>query len=143
MKNMKIVTKLTIGFILIDLLLIFSLYTGYSTAATIITVEDKVHYLGSYAKFTAVEFVIMMIITGGISVYMINMIKKTLAEVTKAAEALAVGKVDIKLEKKSNDEMGMLVEHFQNAINNIRYQAQIAQEVSDGWKYDGRCASKV
>ena len=132
MKNMKIVTKLTIGFILIDLLLIFSLYTGYSTAATIITVEDKVHYLGSYAKFTAVEFVIMMIITGGISVYMINMIKKTLAEVTKAAQALAEGKVDIKLEKKSNDEMGMLIEHFQNAINNVRYQAQIAQEVADG-----------
>ena len=67
MKNMKIVTKLTIGFILIDLLLIFSLYTGYSTAATIITVPDKEHYLGSYATFTAVEFVIMMIITGGIS----------------------------------------------------------------------------
>ena len=54
MKNMKIVTKLTIGFILIDLLLIFSLYTGYSTAATIITVPDKEHYLGSYATFTAV-----------------------------------------------------------------------------------------
>lgn len=132
MKNMKIVTKLTIGFILIDLLLIFSLYTGYSTAATIITVPDKEHYLGSYATFTAVEFVIMMIITGGISVYMINMIKKTLAEVTKAAQALALGKVDIKLEKKSDDEMGQLVEHFQGAIDNVRYQAQIAQEVADG-----------
>ena len=132
MKNMKIVTKLTIGFILIDLLLIFSLYTGYSTAATIITVPDKEHYLGSYATFTAVEFVIMMIITGGISVYMINMIKKTLAEVTKAAQALALGNVDINLVKKSDDEMGQLVEHFQGAIDNIRYQAQIAQEVADG-----------
>ena len=132
MKNMKIVTKLTIGFIIIDLLLIFSLYTGYSTAATIITVPDKEHYLGSYATFTAVEFVIMMIMTGGISVYMINMIKKTLAEVTKAAEALAMGKVDIKLVKKSDDEMGQLVEHFQDAIDNVRYQAQIAQEVADG-----------
>lgn len=132
MKNMKIVTKLTIGFIIIDLLLIFSLYTGYSTAATIITVPDKEHYLGSYATFTAVEFVIMMIMTGGISVYMINMIKKTLAEVTKAAEALAMGKVDIKLVKKSDDEMGQLVEHFQDAIDNVRYQAQVAQEVADG-----------
>lgn len=132
MKNMKIVTKLTIGFILIDLLLVFSLYTGYSTAETIITVPDKEHYLGSYATFTAVEFVIMMIITGGISVYMINMIKKTLAEVTKAAQALALGNVDINLVKKSDDEMGQLVEHFQGAIDNIRYQAQIAQEVADG-----------
>ena len=132
MKNMKIVTKLSIGFIFIELLLILSLYTGYSTAATIINVEDPVHYLGSYATFTAIEFVVMMIVTGGISIFMIRMIKRTLAEVTHAAQALAEGKVDIKLEKKSNDEMGMLIEHFQNAINNIRYQAQIAQEVADG-----------
>lgn len=132
MKNMKIVTKLALGFILIEVLLIVSLYTGYSTAATIINVEDPVHYLGSYATFTAIEFVVMMIITGGISIFMIRMIRKTLAEVTHAAQALAEGKVDIKLEKKSNDEMGQLIEHFQNAINNIRYQAQIAQEVADG-----------
>ena len=132
MKNMKIITKLSIGFIIIDLLLIVSLYTGYSTAATIINVDDPVHYLGSYATFTAIEFVITMIITVGISVFMIRLIKNTLAEVTKAAQALAEGKVDIKLEKKSNDEMGMLVEHFQNAVDNIRYQAQIAQEVADG-----------
>ena len=132
MKNMKIVTRLSIGFIIIDLLLIFSLYTGYSTAATIITVPDKEHYLGSYATFTAVEFIIMMIVTGGISFYMIRMIKKTLAEVTNAAAALAKGKVDIKLVKEANDEMGVLVDHFQDAINNIRDQAQIAQEVADG-----------
>ena len=132
MKNMKIVTKLSLGFILIEILLIVSLYTGYSTAATIINVEDPVHYLGSYATFTAIEFVVMMIVTGSISIFMIRMIKRTLAEVTQAAQALAEGKVDVKLEKKSNDEMGQLVEHFQNAINNIRYQAQIAQEVADG-----------
>jgi len=129
---MKIVTRLAIGFIIIDLLLVFSLYTGYSTAATIITVPDKEHYLGSYATFTAVEFIIMMIVTGGISFYMIKMIKKTLAEVTNAAAALAKGKVDIKLVKESDDEMGVLVDHFQDAINNIRDQAQIAQEVADG-----------
>ena len=129
---MKIVTKLALGFILIEVLLIVSLYTGYSTAATIINVEDPVHYLGSYATFTAIEFVIMMIVTCSISIFLIRMIKRTLAEVTQAAQALAEGKVDIKLEKKSNDEMGQLVEHFQNAINNIRYQAQIAQEVADG-----------
>ena len=90
------------------------------------------HYLGSYATFTAIEFVIMMLVTGSISIFMIRMIKRTLAEVTNAAQALAEGKVDIKLEKKSNDELGQLVEHFQDAINNIRYQAQIAQEVADG-----------
>ena len=132
MKNMKIVTKLSIGFILIDLLLVFSLYTGYTTAATIIHEADQEKYLRSYATFTAVEFIFMMVLTCGISIYMIRLIKRTLAEVTKAAAALAKGKVDIKLVKESNDEMGTLVEHFQEAINNVRYQAQVAQEVADG-----------
>ena len=132
MKNMKIVTKLAGGFLIIEALLIFSLYTGYTTAATIITEANPEKYLRSYATFTAIEFIVMMIVTGGISVFMIRLIKRTLAEVTNAAQALAEGKVDIKLEKKSNDEMGMLIEHFQNAIDNVRYQAQIAQEVADG-----------
>mgnify|MGYP003312747363 CR=1 FL=1 len=56
MKNMKVATKLYIGFGIITVLLIVSLYFGYTTAAQIITEEDPVHYLGSYATFTSIEF---------------------------------------------------------------------------------------
>ena len=38
-KNMKIHTKLTIGFSVIGILVIFLLYSGYTTAATITAPE--------------------------------------------------------------------------------------------------------
>ena len=60
--NIKVATKLYIGFGIITALLVLSLYFGYTTAKQIITVEDQVHYLSSYGTFTAVEFIIMMVI---------------------------------------------------------------------------------
>ena len=70
MKDMKITTKLMISFLIIDVLLFISLYTGYTTAAKIIHVEDQEHYLRSYAMFTAVEVVVMVIIMLGITIVM-------------------------------------------------------------------------
>ncbi|MBO5372595.1 MAG: methyl-accepting chemotaxis protein [Lachnospiraceae bacterium] len=131
-KNMKVYTQLGIGFIIIELLLVISLYTGYTTAAQIITVDDPQHYLGSYATFTAVLFVIMMIVSTGIAVTMTRKIRLACADLKNAADGLAAGKVDMKLEKRNNDEFGELMDEFQKVVDNMRYQAQVAQEVADG-----------
>lgn len=132
MKNMKIVTKLAIGFAVTDVLLIISMFVGYRTAAQMSHVPDPKAYLSTFGTFTAVEFITMLIVTGGIAIYMTKNIQKSLAMVTKAADELAKGKVDVKLEKTSNDEFGMLMDSFQNVVDNIRYQAQIVQEVANG-----------
>jgi len=123
---------LTIGFVIIGVLLIVSLYTGYTSAAEIMTKEDPEGFLRNYAIFTAFEFVIMAIMTSGISITMTNKISKSLAEVKKATDALAVGNVDIKLEKKSNDEFGMMIDDLQLVINSIRDNAHAAREVAEG-----------
>ncbi len=134
MKNMKVHTKLTIGFSIIIVLLLFLLYEGYSTAATIITFdpERQKSYLSSYATFTSILFIIIMVITVGIAVFMTKMVRKSTENLTKVADALAAGKVDIKVEKDGNDEFGILMDDFQKVIDGTRYQAQIAQEVADG-----------
>ena len=132
MKNMKVTTKLAFGFAIIDILLVISMYFGYTSAAQIVNVEDPKAYLSSFGTFTAIEFIIMLIITGGISVYMTKTIKGALAEISKAADALAKGNVDIKLEKQSNDEFGQLVDDFQKVVENTRYQTQIIQELAAG-----------
>ncbi len=131
-KNMKIVTQLSIGFIIIEALLIISLYTGYTTAAQIITVDDPQHYLGSYATFTAVLFVIMMVISTGIAVVMTRKIRIACTDLKVVADGLAAGRVDMKLEKRANDEFGELTDDFQKVVDNMRYQAKIAQELADG-----------
>jgi len=68
-KNMKMHTQLTVGFIIIGILLIISLYTGYSAAAGIVQAEDQAKYLSSYATVTAIEFIIMLIIISCLSFY--------------------------------------------------------------------------
>ena len=134
MKNMKVRTKLTIGFVIIGILLVIALYTGYSSAANIIQLDPsrQAGYLHSYAMFTSVIFVVMMIMTAGISITMTRLISASTAKLTKAADDMAMGKVDIKIEKDYNDEFGAVMDDFQKVIDNTRYQAQIAQEVADG-----------
>ena len=46
-KNLKMKTKLIISFLVIDAIVLFLLYTGYTTAATIINEADPQHYLSS------------------------------------------------------------------------------------------------
>ena len=134
MKNMKIHTKLTIGYIILAVLLIISIYTGYTSAANIIKLapEEQAGYLSSYATFTAVLFIVMSIMTTGIAVALTKLIRSSFAKLTKAADEMAAGKVDVKIEKDNNDEFGMLMDDIQKVIDGTRYQAQIAQEVADG-----------
>ncbi|MBQ2800098.1 MAG: HAMP domain-containing protein [Lachnospiraceae bacterium] len=132
MKDMKITTKLMISFGIIDALLILSLYSGYSTAAAIIHVDDPEHYLKSYGTFTAVEFIIMAVIMTGISVIMTRTIRKSLQEISKATQQIADGEVNITLKKHGNDEFGQLIDEYQHVVNNIRNYANIAEEVAEG-----------
>ena len=134
MKNMKMHTKLTIGFAIIGLLLLVLLYTGYSTAATIITldVEKQAGYLSNFATFTSFMFIGVSVIAGGIAYSMTRMLRMTVKDLNKVADELAAGKVDITIEKKNNDEFGALMDDFQKVVDNVHYQAKIAQEVADG-----------
>ena len=133
-KSLKVVTKLYIGFGILDVLIIALLYMAYTTAATIITLpaERQPSYLGSFATFTAVIFVVFMIISIGISVAIPSVIKKSLKRAIEASEALAIGRVDVELEKLNNDEFGALIDSMQKVVDNTRYQAEITQEVADG-----------
>ena len=134
MKNLKMHTKLVVGYVILSLLLIFSLYTGYSAAGQIVAADPSVQqeYLSKYAYFTAILFVVMTIVTTGISIVLTKQMRTSFAKLTKAADDMAAGKTDIKLQKDANDEFGMLMDDFQKVIDGTRYQAQVAQEVADG-----------
>lgn len=132
MKNMKIQTKLSVGFLIVDLLVVLTIYMGYSTAKTIITVDDPAHYLQSYQWFSLILFVVSIMLMTGISIGILRTIRKALTQLSNAAEQIASGKIDVKLEKHGNDEFGQLVDDYQKVIDNIRYQAEVAEEVASG-----------
>ena len=132
LKNMKVATKLYIGFGIITILLVLSLYFGYTTAAQIILEEDPEHYLSSYGTFTAIEFITMMVITTGISIVIPRLIQKNLKKVGDAAEQIALGKTDIVIEKEANDEFGELIDSFNKVIDGAKRQAEAAQQAAHG-----------
>lgn len=132
MKNMKMHTKLIIGFVVVEILVVLAIYAGYSTAAQIIYEADPEHYLNSYRIFSIVELVVALSIMGSISVTVTRNIRKSVEQLSDVAKQIAMGKVDVNLVKNSNDEFGQLVEEYQHVVDNIRYQANVAEEVADG-----------
>ncbi len=132
LKNMKITTQLLIGFIVIDIIMVISLYVGYTSASKMLEVADPAAYLSKYAYTTAIFFVLMIVCTSGITITLLGTIKKAFAEVSKASSALAQGKTDVTLKKMGNNEFGMLINDIQTIVDNIDKQARVVQEVADG-----------
>lgn len=133
-KNMKIQTKLTIGFSVIGALVMFLLYAGYTTAQTIVQkpVEEQAGYLSSYATFTAIIFIVLSICIVGISVTIIRTIKLSLKDLQTAAGAMAKGRIDVKVEKRNNDEFGALIDDVGILVQGIAQQTEVAKQVAEG-----------
>ena len=127
-KGLKIATKLYISFGITIVLLVISLYFGYTSAAQIIKEPNPEAYLSSYGVFTAAEFIVMMIMTTGISIMIPRLINKKLKTVIAAAEMIAEGKIDTLIEKESNDEFGELIDAFNKVITGTGIQAEAAQQ---------------
>ena len=132
--NTKFYTKLVIGFVLIFVTMLFSLYCGYTAVATIITLEPERQqaYLSSYAYFTAFIFLFIGVVIGMVAFMSSRTIRLVTKDLRTVANALSEGNVDVELVKRCNDEFGEVMDDFQKLIDSTRYQAQIAQEVAEG-----------
>lgn len=132
MKNVKMHTKLIIGFVIVDILVITAIYLGYSTARTIIGVDDPQHYLESYRMFSIGMLVVAVIVMGYISIAISRAIRKSTQALSDVAKVIAQGRVDMDIEKRCNDEFGQVIDEYQVVVDNMRYQAQIAEAVAGG-----------
>ena len=61
-----------------------------------------------------------------------KVISKPIVNMREVANKLALGDVDVDMERKSNDEVGALMEAFQTMAENIREQAEAAQRIAAG-----------
>lgn len=173
MKDMKIKTKMIIGFAIPIILTIINVLVGMSSVRRIedtikdmqveqySTITKTMQEIGAdeaKAKIltdtltasmaadneliartanlsnlaSAGLIVISVIITLVIAFSLIKIINKSVAQLSKAAADIAMGRVDIELVKYHNDEFGELVDDYQKVIENIKYQAGIAEEVAKG-----------
>lgn len=173
MKNMKMKTKMILGFIVPVVLMIINVAVGMLSIRSINSevnkmvsnqigfVEDKMIEIGanqekadiivktlqennedemqSINKMTQttniVNFVMVavsVILVLFIALSLIKQIAKSVAQLSSAAKDIAAGRVNIELVKYNNDEFGELVDEYTHVIDNIKAQANIAEEVSKG-----------
>ncbi len=120
MKNMKMKTKLVIGFMIPIVLMLVNIVLGDVTTKKVATIVDQ--------AVAAVAGILTVII----ALALIRSIERSVAQLSDAAKEIAMGHVDIEMVKYNNDEFGNLVDEYMKVIDNIKYQARIAEEVSNG-----------
>ena len=132
MRDMKMKTKMIIGFAVPILLMIINVLLGNSTTKGALKAEDQERYLVNSTIFTIVLMVVCSVITIVMAMLLIKAIERAVIQLSDAAKRIAMGQVDIDLVKYNNDEFGDLVDEYNKVIDNIKYQAKIAEEVSNG-----------
>ena len=76
---------------------------------------------------------VSVIITVLVGLALIKAIMRSVRQLSAAAKEIALGRVNnIEMTKYNNDEFGDLVDEYTKVIDNIKQQAEVAEEVSNG-----------
>lgn len=132
MKNMKIKTKMIIGFAVPIILTIINVIFGEMTTSAVAHAADVERYLKNSNIFIGIILCISILITVIVATNLIKEINKNVVQLSDAAKDIAMGKVKVNLVKYNNDEFGKLVDEYNKVVENMKYQSQIAEEVSNG-----------
>lgn len=173
MKNMKIRTKLILGFALPIILSILNVMVGISSVRAITnevvdmntqefqTIKDTMEEIGADEEKAQILFdkitvskaadmeamtlsanqsnalsvgliTVSVLVSLFIAFSLIKTINKSISQLSRASKEIAQGRVDVELVKMSNDEFGELVDTYREVIDNVRQQAEVAEEVASG-----------
>lgn len=173
MKNMKMKTKMIIGFVIPTLFIIVNVVLAvfsinnirsrftderHELVSTIQTTLDEMNADSSKSEklidavttmqeesresigrqvnnsnlFSFALVAISVIITTILSTSLIKALSKSVSQLSRAAKEIAAGRVDVHMEKYNNDEFGELIDEYTRVIDNMKYQAGIAEEVANG-----------
>ncbi len=132
MKNMKMRTKLIIGYAIPIMLTVFNMLIGNLTTKQAAHSSDPARYTRNATIFTYSVAIISIIITVMVARALIRAIARSVHDLSEAAKEIAMGHVNINLVKYNNDEFGDLVDEYNKVIANIKTQAKVAEEVSNG-----------
>lgn len=173
MKDMKMKTKMIMGFGILIVLTIINVLVGMSSVRDItdrvsemqkeeaVQVKETMEEIGANEEkanilldkiselqkddmakmnrsaslsnlFSFGLVAVSIIITLIISTSLIKAISKSVRQLSDAAKDIAMGRVDIEMVKYNNDEFGELVDEYTKVIDNMKYQAKVAEAVSNG-----------
>ncbi len=131
-KNMSIRKKLIISYSLVTYLIIGANICGYICTTKMLTAENKEFYkhLEGWAGLFILLLSLVTVIFIGLDV--IRSIRKSIQDLTDASKKLAQGDNDIFIEKSNNDEFGVLVDQFNQMIENNKEETRVVRAVAEG-----------
>ena len=129
---MKMKTKTILGFATPVVLNIINVILGNMAAREVIHAENMERYLRNSNIFTSVVAAVSCIITIILARAIIHAIDKNVGQFYEAAKIIAQGRVDVNIVKYHDDEFGALADEYQKVVDNIKYQSEVAEEVSNG-----------
>lgn len=137
MKNVKIRTRLILGFLVPIALTSINVLYAVLTMHSLATLDTATVNIDKYVRTATLValglFIISVAITVSAATSLIKAIAKSIRQLSEAAVEIANGRVNnLRLEKMNNDEFGDLIDEYTKVVDNIKYQAGIAEEVSNG-----------
>lgn len=132
MKHMTVRAKLIIGFTIPIILTIVSAIVGDATIRGVLQAENQEAYYKSTMILPMLIAVVSVVLTLTYEIILIRTVRRSIEQLSGAAKEISLGHVNVELEKYNDDEFGVLVDKYKDVINNIKYQAEIAEAVSNG-----------
>ncbi|MDE5952208.1 MAG: HAMP domain-containing protein, partial [Acetatifactor sp.] len=105
---------------------------GILSISSVEHAADPVAYGRNAQLFFVGVTTIAIIITVLYSISLIKVFRVSMEQLTTAARKIANGQTNVEMVKYNNDEFGELIDDYQKVIDNIKYQASIAEEVAKG-----------
>lgn len=76
--------------------------------------------------------IIAIIVSLGLGIFISRTISRPINEMVNVADKLSLGDVNVNVNSKANDEIGILMKSFNKMIENIREQALIVEQIASG-----------
>lgn len=132
MKNMSIRKKLIMGFSLPIILTIINIVVSIVSGWGVTSAENIERYMRNASFFMIALGVVSVLLTVMVEVSLVRQIRLSIEHLSDVTKQIAMGRVDIDMHKNSNDEFGQLVDEYAKVVDNIKYQAHVAEEVANG-----------
>ena len=135
--NLMLRTKMIICFLMLDVLVLFLLWAGYSTADTLVqryAAGDVAaeRYLTNYYIFSGVVLALFLLIAGSFSYSIPRQLRRSSTNLIDITREIAKGNMGVEIKKQYNDEFGIIIDEYVLMVDSIRKQALAAQSVAEG-----------
>jgi len=132
MKNKKIYTRLLGAFIIIDVIFLCLIFGSLVMGKVLLTVDNPEAYYRKYPIYCVVMVVVMLVLMSAVTTFFGKLFRVSFKNLAEAAQKLSKGETDVKLVKDADDEMGLVIDKFNQVVDNAQYQAAIMEEVANG-----------